>query len=81
MRLQDIATVAAAIDRIKLTQNDEGRWEVAIFLTGKGSQEHKVTKFHYRDEPRTWKSLDKAVRTLETTFDRRFEELEMAFRK
>lgn len=80
MRLQDIAALAANISQITLRQNDEGLWEVGVLLGGSVSQEHKVTKFHNRSEPRTWKSLDKAVRTLEAIFKQRFVEIHIPFR-
>lgn len=81
MRLQDIAALAGDIAQIKLRQNDQGLWEVGLLLGGAVSQEHKVTKFHNRSEPRTWKSLDKAVRTLEAIFERRFEEINIPFER
>ncbi|MDR9230057.1 hypothetical protein FEP08_05628 [Burkholderia multivorans] len=80
MRLQDIAALAGDIAHIKLRQNSAGLWEVGVFLGGAISQEHKVTKFHNRAEPRTWKSLDKLVRTLEeSVFQCRFVEIDIPF--
>jgi hypothetical protein len=81
MRLQDIKALAGDIAHITLTQDDAGLWEVGIYLGGAISQEHKVTKFHNRAEPRTWKSLDKAVRMLESTFNTRFEKLDIPFQR
>lgn len=79
MRLQDIAALKGDISQISLRQNDDGQWEVGIFLGESVSQEHKITKFHNRSEPRTWKSLDKAVRTLETTLNQRLPEIQIPF--
>lgn len=73
MRLQDISALAGSITQVTFTRNETEQWEVSIFLGGAASQEHKLTKFHHRDTPRTWASLDKAVAMLEQQLGVKFE--------
>lgn len=90
MRLQEISALAAHVVHIEIHQAREGLWVVSvflqgelsedgIFLKGKLSHEYKVTKFHNRSEPRTWVSLDKAVRTLQTALGATFTKLDVHF--
>jgi hypothetical protein len=82
MRLQDVETLANDIAHVTLRPNEAGEWEVSISL-GEGaiSQEHKITKYWDKDEPRSWKSLDKAVKTLQETLKVRFARIDIPLKK
>jgi predicted secreted protein len=81
MRLQDISAFAGHIAYVTLSRNCDGLWEVSLFFGEDVSTEHKITKFHNRDTPRTWKSLEKAVATLEQALGVTFHELKISYQK
>lgn len=81
MRLQDISAFASDLAYVTLSRNIDALWEVSLFFGGDVSTEHKLTMFHDRDTPRTWKSLEKAVATLEQALGVTFHELKISFQK
>ena len=81
MRLKDIAPLRAVIKKVSFVRNEADEWEIHFAIGEEKDTNHAVTLHYPSEEPRSWKSLDNALKAAEEIFDPKINQFTINLKK